>query len=82
MQNNLKSIAEEKDPMAEARLWRAVIARTVQEWISGPLRLKHEAERYLFGNGTDFQLVCESAGMDASRLRAGLIRVRRQSSVL
>jgi hypothetical protein len=65
--------------VAEARLWRAVIARTVQEWMSGPMRLKREAEEYLFGNDGDFSLVCASAGMDASRLRAALTRVRRQS---
>ena len=75
--NNLKTIATEIETMAEARLWRAVIARTIQEWVSGPLQLKREAEKYLFGNDKDFVLVCESAGMDAGRLRAGLLRACR-----
>ena len=59
-----------------ARLWQAVIVNTIQDWISGPLRQKDEAEEYLFGAGTDFTLVCESAGMNAERLRAKLRRLR------
>jgi len=69
--------ARDNEPLAEARLWRAVIARTVQEWVSGPLRLKQEAERYLFEQNKDFVLVCESAGINAGRLRTGLLRLRR-----
>ena len=34
--------------VAEQRVWTAVIARTVEEWISGPLRSQREAESYLF----------------------------------
>ena len=60
----------------ETLLWRAVIARTIQEWISGPLRNKREAEQYLFGDNTDFALVCECAGMDAGGLRSRLARLR------
>jgi hypothetical protein len=37
---------------------------------------KREAEKYLFGNDKDFAVVCESAGMDAGRLRAELPRFR------
>jgi len=60
----------------ETRLWRAVIARTIQEWISGPLRRQREAEQYLFNDNMDFPLVCLSAGMDSSRLRTRLARLR------
>jgi len=60
----------------ETLLWRAVIARTIQEWISGSLRRQREAEQYLFGDNRDFRLVCESAGMDAGRLRSRLARLR------
>jgi hypothetical protein len=73
---NLKATATNVEVMAEARLWRAVIASAIWEWVSGPLRSKREAEKYLFGNSKDFTLVCESAGMDAGRLRAGLLRFR------
>jgi hypothetical protein len=56
----------------ETRLWRAVIARTIQEWISGPLGIKREAEHYLFDDTRDFRLVCGSAGIDSGDLRARL----------
>lgn len=60
----------------EKRLWQAVILTTVQEWISGPLRFKRQAEEYLFNDDKDFPLVCQSAGMDVQRLRAQLTRLR------
>jgi predicted nucleic acid-binding protein len=60
----------------ETRLWRAVIARTIQEWFSGPLRRQREAEQYLFDDNRDFHLVCQSAGMDSGQLRSRLARLR------
>jgi hypothetical protein len=74
----LANLPVEDLPGAEEHLWRAVIASTIREWTSGPLRLKREAEEYLFGNDTDFAVVCQSAGIDAGRLRAQLVRLRRQ----
>lgn len=66
----------------EMRLWRAVIVRTIQEWTSGPLRFKREAENYLFEDQKDFPLVCQSAGMDVTRLRSRLRRLRIQTITL
>ncbi|MGA8013629.1 MAG: hypothetical protein WB949_14450 [Candidatus Acidiferrales bacterium] len=60
------------------RLWQAVIVTTIQEWISGTLRSKRQAEEYLFQDQQDFPAVCQSAGMDAGRLRAKLSRLRLQ----
>ena len=60
----------------ETLLWRAVIARTIQESISGSLRRQREAEQYLFGDNRDFPLVCGCAGMDLGRLRSRLTRLR------
>jgi hypothetical protein len=62
----------------EKRLWQAVIVTAIQEWISGPLRSKRQAEEYLFQDQKDFPAVCQSAGMDAGRLRAKLNRLRLQ----
>jgi hypothetical protein len=62
----------------ETRLWQAVIVTTIQEWISGPLRSKRQAEEYLFQDQKDFQAVCQSAGLDADCLRAKLNRLRHQ----
>jgi hypothetical protein len=60
----------------EVRLWQAVIARTIQEWISGPVRQKRQAEHYLFDDNTDFGVVCQSAGLDPDNLRARLTKIR------
>lgn len=68
-------------PPAESRLWQAVIVSTIEEWIHGPLRLKRQAEDYLFKDDSDFPAVCQSAGMDVGRLRAKLTRLRLQSAV-
>ena len=57
-------------------IWRAVIARAIQEWISGPLRRQREAELYLFGDNMDFPLVCGCAGIDVGRLRSRLAPLR------
>jgi hypothetical protein len=65
----------------ETRLWRAVIARTIQEWISGPLSRQREAEQYLFDDNKDFPLVCEAAGMEGKQLRSRLARMRGHSIV-
>ncbi len=67
--------------LAEARLWQAVILSTIQEWIHGPLRLKRQAEDYLFRDDADFPAVCQSAGMDVVRLRAKLSRLRLPSAM-
>jgi hypothetical protein len=66
------SFLAEQQAQVEKRLWQAVIVTTIQEWISGPLRAKRQAEEYLFTDQKDFPLVCQSAGMDADRLRAKL----------
>jgi len=61
---------------AEEKLWRAVIAKTLEEWISGPLSFSRKAEQFLFEDNQDFQAVCSSAGMDPDRLRKRLLTIR------
>jgi hypothetical protein len=60
----------------EEKLWRAVIANTVREWIHGPLRRRREAEQYLFHNTEDYKTVCYSAGINPWDLRERLQRIR------
>jgi hypothetical protein len=69
------AIMSDHDATIETRLWQAVVVSTIQEWISGPLRKKREAEEYLFQD-KDFPLVCQSAGLDVDQLRAKLTRLR------
>jgi hypothetical protein len=57
-------------------LWRGVIARAIQDWLSRSLRPKREAERYLFENSAGLSLVCALAGIDISKLRTHLNKVR------
>ncbi len=61
---------------AEERLWRAVIARTLEEWVAGPLRYSRIAEQFLFDDNRDFNAVCSSAGMNPSDLRKRLQTIR------
>jgi hypothetical protein len=66
----------EAEESAEQKLWRAVIASTVEEWVSGPLRRKREAEKFLFNNDQDFRTVCFSAGINPEDLRGRLEKIR------
>jgi hypothetical protein len=61
---------------AEEKLWRAVIARTLEEWVRGPLRYSRIAEEFLFDDDRDFRAVCSSAGVDPSHLRKRLQTIR------
>jgi hypothetical protein len=75
MQKTFSVIGNEQKLM-EVRLWQAVIVTTIQEWISGPLRRKREAEEYLFKDQRDFPMVCQSAGLDVGQLRTKLARLK------
>jgi len=66
----------EVEETAVQKLWRAVIATTVEEWVSGPLRRKREAEQFLFSDNQDYQTVCYSAGINPENLRDRLEKIR------
>ena len=81
MNYGLAAVSNEEQIPPETRLWQAVLANTIEEWVSGPLRMRREAEQYLFSNSKDFKLVlAESAGMNPESLRARLSRLRKQSA--
>lgn|ERR1700735_265422 len=69
-------IVGDEEKLMEVRLWQAVILTTIQEWVSGPLRRKREAEEYLFKDERDFPMVCQSAGLDVRQLRSKLARLK------
>ena len=71
----------EVEETAEQKLWRAVIASTVEEWVNGPLRRKREAEKFLFCDNHDFQTVCSSAGINPEDLRRCLEKFRSGETV-
>ena len=72
----------EAEETAEQKLWRAVIANTVDEWVNGPLRKQREAEQFLFDDNHDYRTVCYSAGINPENFRSRLekIRARKQHS--
>lgn len=70
------AFATESTMTEETPLRRGVITRTIQDWVSIPLRLKREAERHLFENTADLSLVCSSAGISVMKLRTCLNKVR------
>jgi hypothetical protein len=72
--------SSENQEIAEQKLWRAVIASTVQEWIGGPLRRQREAEQFLFHDDSDYRTVCFSAGIDPQNLRNRLQKIRSRTS--
>ncbi len=67
------SITEEC--LAERRLWIAVLATAVEDWRSGTLRTRREAQKFLFENHEDYDRVCASAGVDPSGFRSSLLRI-------
>ena len=66
----------EAQEIAEQKLWRAVIAGTVEDWIHGPIRQQREAEQFLFHDDNDYRTVCFSAGIDPGNLRDRLQKIR------
>jgi len=66
--------------VAEKRVWTAVIARAVEEWISGSLGSQREAELYLFSDEEDFPAVCRSAGLDPGTLRRKLLKLKKSGA--
>lgn len=75
MSVNMLQVREVEDT-AEQKLWRAVIASTVEEWVSGPLRQKRAAEQFLFSDNQDYRTVCYSAGINPENLRGRLEKIR------
>jgi len=70
-----RELMSAEEGVCEVRLWQAVVVRTIQDWMSGPLRQKRQAESYLFDRNTDFARVCESAGLNADDLRVRLTKI-------
>jgi hypothetical protein len=66
----------EVEETAVEKLWRAVLASTVEEWVNGPLRQKREAEQFLFCDDHDYRTVCYSAGINPEHLRSRLEKIR------
>jgi hypothetical protein len=75
-----RDIMGAEETAGEVRLWQAVVVRAIEDWVSGPLRQRRQADTYIFGEHTDFAVVCQSAGLGADDLRARLSRIRSRDS--
>ncbi|MBZ5693958.1 MAG: hypothetical protein LAN36_01225 [Acidobacteriia bacterium] len=64
--------------IAEHRLWTAVITLAVEDWRSGSLRARREAQRFIFENESDFSRACAGAGLDPTSLRGKLLKIGRK----
>lgn len=64
--------------IAERRLWLAVITLAVEDWRSGTLRARREAQKFIFDDGADFESVCARAGLDPESLRNKLSKIGRR----
>ena len=72
---------DDQEEVPEVRLWQAVLASTVDEWVNGPLRISRQAEAFLFENKEDFRRVCDSANINADRLREKLWGYRKRAQL-
>jgi hypothetical protein len=61
--------------ISERRLWTAVIVMAVQDWHTGTLRARREAQTFLFEDKSDFDDVCGTAGLDPENLRTRLLKI-------
>jgi hypothetical protein len=64
-----------EDLIAERRLWTAVVVNAVEDWKTGTLRARREAQQFLFENQQDFELVCAGAGLDPGDIRSRLLKI-------
>ena len=67
-----------EESILERRLWTAVIVKAVEDWQTGTLRARREAQRFLFEDEADFIEVCGLAGLDPHSFRAKLLKVGRR----
>jgi hypothetical protein len=64
--------------ISERRLWTAVLVHAVEDWRSGTLRARREAQEFLFERDADFDMVCSGAGLNSSDFRARLLKIGRR----
>lgn len=61
--------------ISERRLWMAVLVNAIDDWRTGTMRARREAQDFLFNNDADLDMVCSGAGLDWSDFRMRLAKV-------
>ncbi|MGH9756272.1 MAG: hypothetical protein ACRD4M_00910 [Candidatus Acidiferrales bacterium] len=77
MESNVTQEGLIENAIAERRVWTAVILLAIEDWKTGTLRMRREAQTFLFENQRDFEDVCANAGLNAANLRAQLRKAGR-----
>jgi hypothetical protein len=70
------SVTEEL--IGERRLWTAVLVNAVEDWRTGTLRARREAQDFLFEDAEDFATVCAGAGLNPESMRTKLLKIGRR----
>lgn len=78
MESNVMQEGLIENAIAERRMWLAVILLAIEDWKSGTLRVRREAQKFLFDEQNDFESVCANAGVNPENLRAQLRKAGRQ----
>src|SRR5271169_2096522 len=72
-----KTMSERSElPVAERNLWVAILLQALDDWQTGTLRRRKEAERFIFHCESDFAAVCRGAGLDPACVLAKLQRIK------
>jgi hypothetical protein len=66
--------------IGERHLWIAVVMLAIEDWQTGTLRARREAQKFLFDAHDDFRSVCGNAGLDPDGLRTRLLKIGRRVS--
>lgn len=67
---------EVEEPVSEQKMWLAVLLQAVDDWRSTNLKLRRDAEQFLFRAENDFDVVCAGAGIESSSFRSRLVRAQ------
>ena len=70
-ETNAQSTVTE-EVIGDRRLWTAVLASAVEDWRTGSLRRRRNAQEFLFDNAADFQTVCARAGVEPASFQTRL----------
>ena len=53
----------------------AVIVTAVEDWRTGTLRSRREAQKFLFDDDSNFNRVCSGAGLEPGSFRCKLLKI-------
>jgi len=67
-----------EEMIAERRLWTAVLVNALEDWRTGNLRERREAQQFLFEDANNFAMVCANAGLNPESMQSQLLKIGRR----